>query len=98
LVNNKDEYSHLANRRCKLTISDRARVWVVDMNDSGRAVLEGDGSADCAIALSLETLNMILDGELNPIVAFQDHNLVVSGDVELAATGFIVAIFEPIQK
>lgn len=98
LVSNKDEYSHLANKRCKLTISDRARVWVLDLKDPGGAVLEGEGPADCAIALPLATLDMILNGELNPIVAFQDHHLVVSGDVELAATGFIVAIFKPIRR
>jgi protein-tyrosine sulfotransferase len=98
LVDDGSEYSHLANRRCKVTISDRARAWVVDMNEAGGAVLEGDGPADCAITLSLETLNMILNEELNPMVAFQDHDLVVAGDVELAATGFIVAIFKPSRK
>ena len=55
-------------------------VIVVD----GATVSTTDGPADCTIKLSLDDLESLIAGELNPTMAFMQGKLKVEGDMSVA--------------
>ncbi len=48
------------------------------------AVTVGSGSADCTLAMEVDTLERVLTGKLDGIKAFMQGQMTISGDVELA--------------
>jgi putative sterol carrier protein len=50
----------------------------------GGAVSTADGPADCTITLSLDDLESMIAGELNPTTAFMTGKLKVDGDMSVA--------------
>ncbi|MGP2493695.1 SCP2 sterol-binding domain-containing protein [Mesorhizobium sp. PUT5] len=55
-------------------------VIVID----GATVSTQDGPADCTIKLSLDDLESLIAGELNPTMAFMQGKLKVEGDMSVA--------------
>ena len=55
-------------------------VMVID----NQAVSNDDGDADCTVGVSLEDLQAIVDGELDPTSAFMQGKLKVDGDMGVA--------------
>lgn len=50
----------------------------------GGAVSTADGPADCTIKLSLDDLESLIAGDLNPTMAFMSGKIKVEGDMSVA--------------
>ena len=55
-------------------------VLVID----GATVSTADGPADCTITLSLDDLESLIAGDLNPTMAFMTGKLKIDGDMSVA--------------
>jgi len=55
-------------------------VIVID----GASVSTADGPADCTIRLSLDDLESLIAGDLNPTMAFMSGKLKIEGDMSVA--------------
>ncbi len=59
--------------------------WFVDLSREGDWVSEGeDEGADCTIALSEDDLTAIVDGQLNPNMAYMLGKLRITGNIGLS--------------
>lgn len=62
----------------------------VEIEDEGALIIDQDGAragdddADCTMRASAETLQDLLEGDLNPTAAFMSGKLAVEGDVSVA--------------
>ncbi len=56
----------------------------VDAREAPVAVSREDGDADCTIRISAETLKKLMDGRLNPMLAFTMGKLKVDGSMGVA--------------
>ena len=61
-----------------------AGVIYVDAKSTPNAVDNENRDADCTIAMTLENLNAMLAGELNPTTGFMSGKLKVTGDMSIA--------------
>ncbi|HEX5685495.1 MAG TPA: SCP2 sterol-binding domain-containing protein [Ideonella sp.] len=59
-------------------------IVLIDGAAVPNTVSNSDGDAACTIALSLDTLNRLILGELEPTTAFMMGKLKVSGDMSVA--------------
>lgn len=57
---------------------------VIDGASTPNTVSNEDRDADCTIAISLENLNALLAGQLNPVTGFMSGKFKVSGDMSVA--------------
>ena len=55
-------------------------VIVID----GQSISTSDAAADCTIKLSLEDLEALISGELNPTAAFMTGKIKIEGDMSVA--------------
>lgn len=62
----------------------------VEIEDEGALIIDqcgaraGDDDADCTMTASADTLQGLLEGDLNPTAAFMSGKLKVEGDVSMA--------------
>ena len=69
-------------------------VLKFDCGDDGQILIDGvsapntvdnnDRETDCTVAISLENLNALLTGQLNPVTGFMSGKFKVSGDMSVA--------------
>ena len=57
---------------------------LIDGNGDGVNISKSDEEADTTIALTMETLQGLMDGSLNPAMAFMGGKLSVGGNMGLA--------------
>lgn len=55
-------------------------VIVVD----GASVTTDDGDADCTISLSMDDMESLMSGDLNPTMAYMQGKLKIEGDMSVA--------------
>lgn len=60
------------------------KVIHVDARESPVAISDIDGDADCTIRISTENLKKLIEGRLNPMMAFTMGKLKVDGSMGLA--------------
>ena len=63
---------------------DGAGTWKVDVDGGTVSVTEGGAGADVTIATSEETFQRLVAGEINPIAAYMQKKIKVSGDMGAA--------------
>lgn len=64
---------------------DGAGSWTVDVSDGQVSVAQdGDGEADCTIAVSDDNFQKLVAGELNPTTAYMTGKLKIKGDMGAA--------------
>ena len=59
-------------------------VVVIDGRSLPNQVDNADRETDCTVAISLENLNALLTGQLNPVTGFMSGKFKVSGDMSVA--------------
>ena len=57
---------------------------VIDGVSSPNTVDNSDRDADCTVEITLDNLNNLLDGKLDPITGFMGGKFKVSGDMSIA--------------
>ena len=75
-------------------ISGLNAVLKFDCGDEGQILIDGvsapntvdnnDRDADCTVAITLENLNNLLTGKLDPVTGFMGGKFKVSGDMSVA--------------
>lgn len=76
--------------KAKVASSGFDRSVKFDTGDDGVIVIDGnsvstvDAATDCTIKLSLENLESLVAGDLNPTMAFMTGKLKVEGDMSVA--------------
>ncbi len=59
-------------------------VVLIDGKSIPNTVSNADGPADCTVAITLENLNALLTGALEPVTGFMTGRFKVSGDMSVA--------------
>ena len=59
-------------------------VAVIDAKASPNTVDNSDRAADCTVAITLDNLNALLAGTLDPVTGFMTGKFKVSGDMSIA--------------
>lgn len=59
-------------------------VAVIDAKATPNTVSNEDREADCTVAITLDNLNKLLSGELEPVTGFMSGKFKVSGDMSVA--------------
>ena len=71
------------NAVLKFDCGDDGQI-LIDGNASPNTVSNDDGEADCTVAITLENLNNLLSGKLDPVTGFMGGKFKVSGDMSIA--------------
>ena len=71
------------NAVLKFDCGDDGQI-LIDGNASPNTVSNDDGEADCTVAITLENLNNLLSGKVDPVTGFMGGKFKVSGDMSIA--------------
>ena len=71
------------NAVLKFDCGDDGQI-LIDGNASPNTVSNDGGEADCTVAITLENLNNLLSGKVDPVTGFMGGKFKVSGDMSIA--------------
>ena len=84
-LKSKPEVASKINSTYKFIITgDTGGTWVVDLTKPGGAISAGEGDAKCTITMASNDFVDLMNGKLNPQMAFMSGKLKVAGDMGLA--------------
>ena len=67
----------------KFDCGDDGSIFI-DGKSTPNTVSNASGEADCTVAITLDNLNAMLAGELDPVTGFMGGKLKVAGDMSIA--------------
>ncbi|MFN7119030.1 MAG: SCP2 sterol-binding domain-containing protein [Saprospiraceae bacterium] len=68
----------------KLVLGSEAEVIYVDMTTSPAVITHDNKDADCTIVTTIETLEALRSGSLNPMMAVMSGKIKIKGDMGVA--------------
>ncbi len=83
LEKNKDKIRELSCTYKFVVTGDDGGVWRIHCKDEP-SVEEGEGEADCTLTISDKNFVKMVNGKLNPQMAFMMRKLKVEGEMALA--------------
>ena len=83
-INSKNDTLRQLSAVYQFTITgDQGGIWRINCNEN-LGIEEGEGQSDCTITLSDKDFIDMIDGKLNPQMAFMMKKITVKGDISLA--------------
>jgi len=72
------------NARVRFVLSGSSDVILVDASTPTVSVARADGEADCTLRITAENLDKLINGKLNPMLAYTMGKLKVEGSTAVA--------------
>lgn len=72
------------NARVRFVLGNSGDVILVDASTSAVSVARADGEADCTLRITAENLDKLINGKLNPVLAYTLGKLKVEGSTAVA--------------
>ena len=72
------------NARVRFVLGGAGDVILVDATTANVSVARADGEADCTLRITAENLGKLINGKLNPVLAYTMGKLKVEGSTAVA--------------
>lgn len=75
--------SNNLNGKCRFVVTDTGELWVVEALCSKAIVLDVNSHSENTVLLDSGTLMGILNGNVNPIMAYRENKIKIFGDIDI---------------
>lgn len=84
-LKDKPDLAEKINSTYKFEVAgDDGGTWLVDLTQGGGSISQSDADAACTISIQDSDLVALVNGDLNPQMAFMTGKLKIKGDIGLA--------------